>query len=82
MKWVRCLYDGAYWEYTNITRGNVYEVIDLSSCIFGTSYTTGICIINDLGKKYYYPLYDNKGNLWFEDITAEIRDNKINEILG
>lgn len=78
---VRCLYDGAYWEYTNITRGNVYEVIDIIYDKSGLS-STSIYIINDLGKKNYYPMYDNKGNLWFEDITAEIRDNKINEILS
>ena len=78
MKWVRCLYAGG--EFDNppvfrITIGKDYKVL------FNDGFNQIITIIDDFGMKDYWSMQDTDGEFWFEDITAEVRDNKINAIL-
>lgn len=72
MKWVKCIYSDTDYD---ITVGKVYKVLRS----YGEDNET-IKIYNDLGKEGYWSMLVDD-NIWFEDVTAEIRDNKINEIL-
>lgn len=84
MKWVRCLYDGDHLVIKDkddnivkptITTGKIYEVVEYL-IEMGEEY---IKITNNSGNIVLYAMtYDR---IWFEDVTAEVRDNKINQIL-
>lgn len=78
MKWVRCVYNGAY---ETLTIGKVYEVLSFGYPIFNNSNNkVSLSILNDLGVKSNW--FEQIGDkVWFEDVTAEIRDNKINQVL-
>jgi hypothetical protein len=79
MKWVRCLYNNPYaLGQADITVGKVYKVL----YNYGEDNETIIIIYNDLGKESYWSMLGADGRTWFEDVTAEIRDNKINQVLG
>lgn len=75
MKWVRCVYNG---DYSDITVGKIYEVLNVNTL----DNDVVINIVNDLGRKDYWSMKGINNEIWFEDITAEIRDNKINQILN
>ena len=88
MKWVRCLYDGdeLYQKgeivKPTITTGKIYEVVEYLTEM-GEEYVN---IIQNNGKTALYAITagkDESGDvrIWFEDATAEVRDNKINQIL-
>jgi len=90
MKWVRCLYDGDHLVNKDnkivkptITTGRIYEVVEYL-VEMGEEYVN---IIQNDGKAALYAITagkDESGDvrIWFEDVTAEVRDNKINQILG
>ena len=85
MKYVRCLYDGDHLVIKDkddnivkptITTGKIYEVVEYL-IEMGEEY---IKITNNSGNIVLYAIgYDR---IWFEDVTAEVRDNKINQILN
>lgn len=84
MKYVRCLYDGDHLVIKDkddnivkptITTGKIYEVVEYL-IEMGEEY---IKITNNSGNIVLYAMrYDR---IWFEDVTSEVRDNKINQIL-
>ena len=76
MKWVKCVYNGD--SYSNeLTIGKIYEVL-----IFSIPKTVPrIEIIKDNGESDTLYMKDS-GGVWFEDITAEVRNNKINQIIN
>jgi len=76
MKWVRCLYKGYDWD-NDLTVGKIYKVINY---YYVDKINETVEIIKDDGELAKLFLVDPEG-IWFEDITAEIRDNKINDIL-
>ncbi len=79
MKWVRCLYAGGDFDNSpvfRITIGKDYKVL------FNDGFNQIITIIDDFGMKDYWSMLGTDGEFWFEDITAEVRDNKINAILN
>ena len=57
----------------NLTYQKIYEVIRCWTSDW--SKLTYHVIINDLGDETTYD------DLWFEDVTAEVRESKINQIL-
>ena len=57
----------------NLTYQKIYEVIRFFTSDW--SKLTYHVIINDLGDETTYD------DLWFEDVTAEVRESKINQIL-
>lgn len=69
MKWVKCVYKGSI---DRLTVGKIYDVLK--------QYDRCITIIVDNGDRLIY-FITIKDIIWFEDATAEIRDNKLNEIL-
>ena len=78
MKWVRCLYSGSADWGNELTIGKIYKVINYSSNVNKLDET--VEIIKDDGELRELLLVDPDG-IWFEDVTAEVRDNKINDIL-
>jgi hypothetical protein len=88
MKWVRCLYDGddlyqsGHIAKPTITTGKAYEVVEYLTEM-GEEY---IRIIQNNGNISLYGMTAGKDEsgydrIWFEDATADIRDNKLNQIL-
>jgi hypothetical protein len=83
MKWVKCLYNGGFTYYNNITIGKIYEVVEHQI----EMYQEYIKIIQNNGSIVLYAMIagtDEFGcdRIWFEDVTDEVRDNKINQILN
>lgn len=88
MKWVKCLYDGddLYQKgeiaKPTITTGKIYEVKDYF-VEMGEEY---IRILQNNGNIMIYAMTAGKDEygydrIWFEDATADIRDNKLNQLL-
>lgn len=78
MKWVKCVYNDD--NYCNdLTVGKIYEVLSVPSFI-GSIIGPVIDIINDKGESVAMYMQDDDG-IWFEDADAEVRDNKINQII-
>jgi hypothetical protein len=78
MKWVKCVYNNTYVsDIPVITVGKVYKVLHN----YGEANETVIVIYNDMGEESYWSMIAADDNIWFEDVTVEIRDNKINAIL-
>lgn len=88
MKWVKCLYDGddlyqgGHIVKPTITTGKIYEVKDY----FVEMGEKFVNIVQNDGNVALYAMTagkDENGNdrVWLEDSTAEVRDNKLNEIL-
>lgn len=76
MKYVKCVNPLAI----NLTYQKVYEVISFFTSDF--SKLTYYVIINDLGVESTYMDEFDHDRILFEDVTAEVRDNKINDILN
>lgn len=76
MKYVKCINPLA----PGLTYNKIYEVKKLF--LSAWSEQTFIDIINDQGGlvTYNLSLHSNNGGEWFEDATAYIRDNKLNEL--
>jgi hypothetical protein len=74
MKWVKCIYSGSGNE---LTIGKIYKVINYSNV---NKLDETVEIIKDDGELRELLLVDPDG-IWFEDADAEVRDNKINDIL-
>jgi hypothetical protein len=87
MKWVRCIYCGLKkseeksYGYSDgyITAGEIYKVTEYL-IEHGEEYVKIINNYNNESNSYYAIWAGNKK--WFEDVTDEIRDNKINSILN
>ena len=72
--WVKCINKLG----SNLTYGKIYEVIKSSTSSWsGVTYAR---IINDDGVSSVYDI--SSPTKWFEDATAEVRENKINSILN
>lgn len=80
MKWVKCVYNDDNY-FNDLTIGKIYEVLSVSSLVTNTT-TIGpvIDIINDKGEPIAMYMQDSDC-IWFEDADAEVRDNKINQII-
>jgi hypothetical protein len=76
MKWVKCLYNGTI--YTNrLTREKIYEVLEV---YHNDDSTSSIRILMDDGVSNIFYMIGFE-YAWFLDVTAEVRDKKINDIL-
>ena len=74
MKWVRCVNKLGH----GVTYGKIYKVIKSYSPDWsGITYAR---IINDDGVSSVYDI--SSPTKWFEDATAEVRENKINSLLN
>ena len=60
-------------RHYSFTYGKIYDVIEYDKK------NNTISILDDKGEKSICYLYED-GTDWFEDATAEIRDNKLNEL--
>lgn len=61
--------------YHSLTRGNIYDVL-------GSVDQGSVLIEDNHGNRTHYGIYDNTNIPMFIDVTAEIRNEVINEILG
>lgn len=78
MKWVKCIYDSGGLD--GVTVGKIYEVLSFKDGIIIDGMENLIIIIDDLGKKNSWFMNSVDYN-WFEDATAEVRNNNINKVL-
>lgn len=70
-------YISGYHKKT-LTKGKVYDVIDTKQ----TGNIISVLVLNDLNiKRWYITTGYITGKTLFEDVTAEYRNNTINEIL-
>ncbi len=76
MKYVRCIYNNN--SHIRLTINKIYEVINLFQI---DNQILSIQIIDNKGDESAY-FIKNNDIVWFEDATAYIRDNKINELLN
>lgn len=76
MKWVKCVYNGGSGD-NELTIGKIYKVIIYYP---GSVWDERVDIEKDNRVLSNLYLLDTDGR-WFEDATAEVRDNKINQIL-
>ncbi len=87
MKWVKCLAVLTYSD-NELSVGNIYEVISFNTYVITNTLDDGVIIgtviniINDLGKNIKYHFTSVSSSPLFEDITAEIREERINTILN
>jgi hypothetical protein len=72
MKWVKCVNKLGI----NLTYGKIYEVIKLSMSDW--SGITYVRIINDDGISSVYDI--SSPTKWFEDATAEAREEKLKQL--
>ena len=79
MKWVKCVYNDDNY-FNDLTVGKIYEVLSVASFIGSNNIGPVIDIINDKGESVAMYMKDDDG-VWFEDADAEVRDNKINQII-
>lgn len=83
MKWIKCIYNGSGdGNFNSLTVGKIYKVVNYNppkwdSILFEES----VDIINDKNELINLYIIDAHCR-WFEDATAEIRNNKIDEILN
>lgn len=77
MKWVKCLYNGSSGD-NDLTVGKIYKVLNHFP---GSVWDERVEIIKDNRVVNDFYLLDTDGR-WFEDADTEVRDNKINQILG
>ena len=74
MKWVKCVNNG---NYSDIIVGKIYKVIYFEEEISITGeIRKRIGIINEFDGLDYW-LMEINDKKWFEDVTAEIRENQI-----
>lgn len=76
MKYVRCIYNNK--SHIRLTINKIYEVINVFQI---GNQIISIQIIDNKGDESSY-FINNNDIVWFEDATAYIRDNKINELLN
>lgn len=76
MKYVRCIYNNN--SHIRLTINKIYEVINEVKI---NNQVIFIQIIDNKGDESSY-FIKNKNIVWFEDATAYIRDNKINNLLN
>ena len=76
MKWVKCINKLGM----SLTYGKIYEV----KAYYDWNNLKYIELIDDEGILVTYDMFQSHPNdkIWFEDATADIRDNKINSILN
>ena len=74
MKAVRFVYKGG--TDFPLTIGKIYEVISYNKDNTSSDF---VVIINDYGMKEFYYIKDTDG-IWFVDATADIREQKLNDI--
>ena len=79
MKWVKCVYNDDNY-FNDFTVGKIYEVLSVASFIGSNEIGPVIDIIDDKGESVAMYMQDADG-IWFEDADAEVRDNKINQII-
>jgi hypothetical protein len=72
MKWVKCLYNGTIYS-NRLTREKIYEVLEVYN-----NDSIRILMDNGLSSIFYMNGFEYA---WFVDVTAEVRDKKINDIL-
>jgi hypothetical protein len=78
MRYIKCINPLAI----NLTYGKIYEVISLYTSDW--SNVTYVRILNNNGVEVTYDISPSIGDIskkWFEDATAEVRDNKLNQLL-
>jgi len=76
MKYARCINNNK--SHIRLTINKIYEVINLFQI---DNQILSIQIIDNKGDESAY-FIKNNDIVWFEDATAYIRDNKINELLN
>lgn len=76
MKYVRCINNNN--SHIRLTINKIYEVINVFQI---GNQIISIQIIDNKGDESAY-FIKNNDIVWFEDATAYIRDNKINELLN
>lgn len=76
MKYVRCIYNNK--SHIRLTINKIYEVVNVFQI---GDQIISILIIDNKGDESAY-FIKNNDIVWFEDATAYIRDNKINELLN
>ena len=76
MKWVRCVNKLGH----GFTYNKIYEVKNY----FDWNGLKYIELIDDDGRITTYDMFPSHPNdkIWFEDATAEVRENKINSIIN
>lgn len=81
MKWVKCIYNGRGRVEAKITQGKIYEVLkwEYFETTTGTA-SIKINIITDNGKELTFFMI-GAFCTWFEDVTSEVREEKLNRIL-
>lgn len=77
MKYVICRYNGNS-KGIRLTVGKLYEVLEYFNSI---NYGTTILIKDNSGDEMNYSMIGDNNIAWFEDATAEIREEKLNKIL-
>lgn len=84
MKWVKCVYNG---DNNHLTIGKIYKVINHFP---GRNERVEIIKDNNVLRDFYLRDIDGMWHedateinqlVWFEDADAEVRDNKINQII-
>ncbi len=75
MKWVKCLYNGTIYA-NRLTREKIYEVLE----VYNNDNNDSIRILMDDGVSNIFYM-NGFEYAWFLDVTAEVRDKKINDIL-
>ncbi len=76
MKYARCIYNNN--SHIRLTTNKIYEVINVFQI---GDQIISILIIDNKGDESAY-FIKNNDIVWFEDATAYIRDNKINNLLN
>lgn len=76
MKYARCIYNNK--SHIRLTINKIYEVINIFQI---DNQIISIQIIDNKGDESSY-FIKNNDIVWFEDATAYIRDNKINNLLN
>jgi len=72
MKWVKCVYNGS-GDFDSLTVGKIYKVVNHNTD------KESVDIINDKNELRNLYIIDGHGR-WFEDVTAEVRNDKLNKI--
>ena len=73
MKWVKCIISSSK-NVSGLTTGKIYDVIK-----YNKYNDDAIVIKNDYNQEGIYYMKDSTG-VWFEDATAEIREEKLKEL--
>ena len=88
MKAVKFVFSGKYEVKPSLTYGKIYDVLNCRINPVNTAVTSAgtpvrpiITIKNDFGEDVEYFMNDSfDENVWFEDATPYIRDEKLNKL--